>query len=82
MIKELIKSHRSNLSFMDGFDDCILGVSLRFGQEPVIAYDYEKIINQLISEGLDYETAVLYFEHYCLGYCAENQTPCFVHLLK
>lgn len=30
--------------FADGFDDAILGVSERFGSEPIVCYDKRKVI--------------------------------------
>jgi len=29
---------------MTDYDDCIVGVCRRFGQEPILAYDYELVI--------------------------------------
>jgi hypothetical protein len=33
--------------FMDGFDDCVIGVCEQFGRPPVIAYNKKKVIRKL-----------------------------------
>ena len=33
-----------DLLFMDGFDDCIIGVMERYGMEPIVIYDKGKVI--------------------------------------
>ena len=35
------------LMVMDGYDDCIVGVVERFGQEPIVCYDKEKVLRRL-----------------------------------
>ena len=35
---------------MDGYDDCIAGVVERFGQNPIVCYDKEKVIQRLESD--------------------------------
>ena len=36
-----------NLIKMDGYDDCIVGVVERAGQEPILCYDKEKVLSKL-----------------------------------
>lgn len=52
---------------MDGFDDCILGVSYGIDQENRIVYDLEKVIDQLIADGMTAEEALEYHEYNQLG---------------
>ena len=52
-----------NALVMTGFDDCVIGVLERYGMEPVVVYDKETVIHQLIAEGCDsYEGALEYYE--------------------
>jgi hypothetical protein len=47
---------------MDGFDDCIVGVVERCGQESFLVYDVEKVIQKLQDTSeMDYHEAVEYF---------------------
>lgn len=36
----------------DGFHDCIIGIVERFGMDPVILYDYEKVIQKQVEGGM------------------------------
>jgi hypothetical protein len=42
---------------MDGFNDCILGIVERCGQEPFIVYDTQKVIDALVADGMSREDA-------------------------
>jgi len=65
---------------MDGFDNCILGVCSRFGQEDVIAYDLSKVLGELMNQGMDEEEANEFFEFNMLGSFVGDKTPCFIEL--
>jgi hypothetical protein len=63
---------------MDGYDDCIVGICNRFGQEPIVAYDYDKVIAKLEKDGMTNEEAVEWFEFNQIGAWAGETTPCFI----
>ena len=63
---------------MDGFDDCVAGVCLRFGQEPILAYDHTKVIKQLMDDGITEEEAQEFFEFNQIGAWMGERTPCFI----
>jgi len=64
---------------MDGYDDCIIGVCNRFGQEPIVAYSYEKVIEKLkATEGYTDEEAMEWFEFNMIGSWVGDKTPCFM----
>ena len=47
-----------NLLKADGFDEAVLGVGYKKGNEPSLVYDYEKCIEILMDrDGCDYEEA-------------------------
>ena len=64
---------------MDGFDSCILGVCYRMGQEPILAYDFDKVIAKLVRMGMTHEEAVEYHEFNQAGAWMGDGTPCFIH---
>lgn len=64
--------------FMDGFDDCIAGVVHRCGQPTIICYDKEKVLEQLMDDGMTDEEAIEYFEYNQIGAWVGEQTPCFI----
>ena len=64
---------------MDGYNDCVVGVLERFGMEPIVLYDKDKVIAKLIDEGCDsYEGAVEYYEFNQLGGWHGPKTPGFL----
>jgi hypothetical protein len=77
-IRELLADIDDELLLMDGFDGCIIGICHSFGGEPVVAYDYEKVIAQLQSHGMTYEEAVEYHEFNQAGAYVGELTPVFI----
>ena len=58
-----------NALVMDGYDDCVIGVLERYGMEPIVLYDKEKVINRImdLSPGSTYDDAIEYYEFTQLG---------------
>jgi len=63
---------------MDGFDDCIAGICSRFGQEDIVIYDYDKIIEKLMDDGMDMAEAEEYFDFNIIGAWVGDGTPAFL----
>jgi hypothetical protein len=63
---------------MGGYDDCIIGICNRFGQEPIVAYDYDKVIAKLEKDGMSREEAIEWFQFNQIGAWAGKTTPCFI----
>ena len=61
----------------DGFDDCIIGVSERFGQEAILVYDKDKIIKSLMKDMTE-EEALEYFDFNIIGAWVGDKTPAFI----
>jgi len=79
----MFDSENDEMVTMDGFDDCILGICMRCGQEDVVAYDYAKVIETLMSrDGMDHDDAIEYFHFNQLGAWVGEHTPCFILLDK
>ncbi len=79
---EYIKENYPEVLLMDDFDDCIIGICNRFGQEPIIAYDYDKVINKMVTEWImSHEDAVEYYHFNQLGAWMGDTTPCFIEIL-
>lgn len=73
-----LKEEYPDTIIMDGYDDCIIGICERFGQEPIIAYDKTKVLCKLVDEGMSYDEAVEFFEFNQIGSYVGEATPCFV----
>jgi len=75
--------YNENMLKMDGFDDCILGICCRIGQQTILAYDFDKVINKLMKTGkMSREEAVEYYEFNQLGAYMGEHTPCFIERIK
>lgn len=76
--KEQAYEMNEDMLTMDGFDDCIMGICSRFGQNTIITYDYDKVISKLMKQKMSYEEAVEFFEYNQLGAGMGENTPCFI----
>jgi len=62
----------------DGYNDAIMGLVQRCGQEPVILYDTDKVLQLLVyNDGMTYDDAVEFFEFNILGSWVGDETPAF-----
>ena len=65
--------------YMDGYDHCIAGVLERYGKDPIIVYDKEKVIDSILgSNGMTRDEAHEYFEYNLLGACIGDGAPAFL----
>jgi hypothetical protein len=63
---------------MDGFNDAILGVGMRFGNEFMV-YDYDKVIAILMNdESMTEEDAIDYWTFNMVGSWVGEETPAFL----
>ena len=67
-----------NLTRMDGYDDCIIGVVERYGQNPIVCYDREMILRKLEKNGCEPWEAEEFFLFNQLGAGMGDSTPCFL----
>jgi hypothetical protein len=70
-----------DLMLMDNYDDCIVGVSERFGCGSHVVYDLRKVLNRLIESGMTEEEAQEYYEYNMIGSYVGENTPSFITLL-
>ena len=62
----------------DGFEKALIGVGRRCGQPDIAVYDEEKCIEVLMSQDMDRETAIEYFEFNVVGAWMGDKTPLFM----
>jgi len=77
--EELAGEWGTELLFLSGgeFDEAIIGVSERIGDEPVVAYDTTKIV-EILSRSMTVDEAYEYFEFNILGAYVGEKTPVFI----
>ena len=74
-VTEIVMDENEDAIFFDGFDDAIIGVGAKANADPVIVYDEQKIIANLMAGGLDYDDALDHYYFNIKGaYIGEN-TP-------
>lgn len=59
------------------FDEAIIGVAERIGQEPVVAYDTTKVV-EILSRSMSVDEAYEYFDYNILGAYFGDKTPLFI----
>jgi len=62
---------------MDGYDDCVAGVCIRFGQVPILCYDRARVIQKLMKDMTE-EEAEEWFGFNQMGAWVGETTPCFI----
>lgn len=67
---------------MDGYDDCVIGICHRFGQADIVAYDYCKVIEKLVADGMTEEEAIEFYEYNQIGAWMGDLTPCFIETFE
>jgi len=59
----------------DGFDECVLGYEYNWDGVIRLIYSVDKILTNLVGEGMDVEDAIEYFEFNMRGSYVGEQTP-------
>ena len=77
--EELAGEWDTELLFLseEEFDEAIIGVAERIGEEPVVAYDTTKIV-EVLSRSMTVDEAYEYFEFNILGAYVGLKTPLFI----
>jgi hypothetical protein len=77
-LEEFISNYTTETAQTFGYEDAIVGVSFRFGQEPIICYDFDKVIKILMKDAMTEEEAIEFFDYNVIGTWAGDGTPCFI----
>tara|TARA_R110001592_G_scaffold179189_1_gene420657 strand:+ start:2632 stop:2883 length:252 start_codon:yes stop_codon:yes gene_type:complete len=76
-ILDIITEINPKALMADGFDDAILGITNRCGDDSLIAYDYDKCV-KILQKEMSYEDAVEYMEFNIVGSYVGEGTPIFI----
>ena len=63
------------------FEPAILGIAHRFGMQPIVAYDYRKVI-EIFAEDMSHEEAQEYFDFNVIGAWVGDGTPIFIEVIE
>lgn len=76
---EKISEENPEALLADGFNEAITGMCIQFGQDPVVAYDYEKCIEILKErDGMTHGDAIDYMEFNVIGSYMGINSPVFI----
>lgn len=62
---------------LEGFDECVIGVSESFGEEPRLIYSKKQIISKLTKD-MSHEEAIEYYYYNIVGGHFGTQNPIFI----
>lgn len=79
-IKELMCEINESALSMDGFDDAIVGIVERACSPPILLYDWQKCIDILQSDGIEFCDAEEYLSFNCLNAWMGENTPAFTNI--
>jgi len=79
---QIAELYGDEICFLDGFDDCIVGVVERCQGLTVVCYDKRKIIGKLMDDGMSMDDAEEFFEYNQLNLWTGETTPCFITQLQ
>ena len=78
IIDEVIGSLSNETIVYPDLEEALVGVVSRFGQSDIACYDYHKVIEIYMQQGMSQEEAVEYFEFNTIGSWLGETTPCFI----
>ena len=67
-----------DLVVVDGFDDCIIGVMNSINETEKVAYSTQKMLDKLVSRGMDHTEALEFYEYNIAGSYVGEHTPVFI----
>ena len=77
-VKDFVLDVTDVCIFIEGFDDCIIGIVDRYGEETVALYDYNKVISKLMSSNKwTIDEAKEWFQFNIIGSWVGEKTPAF-----
>ena len=78
-LDSIADGNECELMTMDGYDDCILGIAQQCAGEPVVLYDRDLVIQQLMrDDGMTEEEAEEFHEFNQAGAYVGKGTPMFL----
>lgn len=71
------------LVLADGLDAAFIGLMQRFNVlGPVACYDYDRVIQSFMADGMTEEDAIEYFEFNVIGAWVGERTPCYLRRMS
>lgn len=75
-----INEHAEGAVLLDGLDDCIVGITEEFGGTRRILYSKDKVLDNLMKQGMTHSEAEEYYDFNILGLYVSEQNPIFLDI--
>jgi len=76
---EILSEMNPDALYADGWEDALVSICERFGQPPLAAYSYDKIIEIMMTrDGMSHEEAAEFFDFNVIGAWMGENTPVFI----
>lgn len=75
-----INEYAEGAIMLDGFEDCIIGITEEFGGIRRILYSKEKILQTLMEMGMTHSEAEEYYDFNIVGLYVSEQNPIFLDI--
>lgn len=72
----------SEMILYDGLENAFVGIAYRFTDGPFAVYDRSKVIESMMADDMDRETAEDNFEFNIAGLWAGDNTPIFIDFVE
>lgn len=79
---EMLEGDNDQALFLDGLDGAIVGVARRCAQPSLVVYDREKIIKELMADGMSELEAEEWLEFNIAGAWVGENTPLIMHKIS
>lgn len=77
----LIDMYGGDLIMYPDHDNAIIGVVERCGNEPILCYNLDVIIQNLIEDGMSERDAYEYVDYNVIGMWSGDRTPCVISMM-
>ena len=81
MLEEIHEMNDQAL-FPTGYERAVIGYVERFGMDPLVLVDKEKMLEMMVADGMTYEESLEFYEFNIIGAWVGDGTPCFATLIK
>lgn len=79
--QEIIDAFGEDLVMYPGHENAIIGVVERCGSEPVLCYNVDVIIQNLIGDGMPERDAYEHVDTEIIGLWSGDRTPCVINMM-
>jgi hypothetical protein len=74
-VKAILAEENPQALFADGLEEACIGIARRCGQPSLAVYDYNKVVELFMADGMSYEEAVEWVEYNVVGAWMGDNTP-------